>query len=300
MKIIFFGTPQAVIPILEKLKQEFDLVGIVTTPDQKLGRKQILTPTPVARWAKEQRIEVIKTEKLDQQFIDNNYSKLDVDLFVVASFGQLISQSVLEMPKLGSLNVHPSKLPKYRGASPIQSAILTGDKETALTIIKMDQLMDHGPIIYQQDYPLNGIETTQDLMMAMFKLAAEVLPQVIWLYSQGKIEPIGQDHSRATFCDHIKKQDGYFELNNLPKKEKLDRMIRAYYPWPTVWTKWRGKVVKFLPSFARHFGLDPESKKMDSRLRGNDDGDLIQMEGKKPVSLKEFLNGYPDFPVKEL
>lgn len=198
------------------------------------------------------------------------------DLAVIAAYGKILTEKELNSPKYGSINVHPSLLPKYRGPSPIQAAILNGDKVSGITIIKMDQAVDHGPIIYQERIELSDKDNFDTLSKKMFVGAALILPQVIKDFVAGKIKPVRQDHAHAKFCQRIKKEDGYFDINNPPPAEVLDRMIRAYYPWPGVWTKWQDKIVKFLPE------------------------GLLQMEGKKPISFKDFLNGYPDFPIKQL
>jgi len=197
----------------------------------------------------------------------------EADLAVVASYGQILTKKELKLPKIGCINVHPSLLPKYRGPSPIQTAILNGDKISGITIIKMDEQVDHGPIIYRERLELYDRDNFSTLSKKMFLKAAKILPQIIDDFISGKITPIPQDHSQATYTKHFVKKAGYFEINHLPKPQELDRKIRAYHPWPGVWTKWNGKIVKFLP------------------------GDILQMEGKKAIPLKDFLNGYPDFPL---
>lgn len=205
------------------------------------------------------------------------------DLIVVAAYGRILSKEELDSPKYGSINVHPSLLPKYRGSSPIQAAILNGDKVSGITIIKMDNRIDHGPIIYQEQIALSNRDNFDTLSKKMFLRASEVLPGIIKDFTAGKINPIEQNRKEVSFCDRLIRESGYFEIINLPSAENLDRMIRAYYPWPGVWTKWnpstsggQAKIVKFYP----------EGK--------------IQMEGKKVIPLQEFLNGYPDFPIKSL
>ncbi len=200
----------------------------------------------------------------------------EADLAVVAAYGKILTNDELNAPKFGSINVHPSLLPRYRGPSPIQSAILNGDKTSGITIIKMDQEIDHGPIIYAEEFILSEQDTFDSLSKKMFLRANEFLPHVITDFVSGKIKPVLQNDSQASFCKLITKKDGYFDITNPPSQEKLNRMIRAYYPWPTVWTKWNNKIVKFYP----------EGK--------------IQMEGKKILSLKDFLNGYPDFPLTKV
>jgi methionyl-tRNA formyltransferase len=210
-------------------------------------------------------------EKLKKRFtiVDSN-----PDLIVVASYGKILPKEQIETPKYGALNVHPSLLPKYRGPSPLQAAILNGDRVSGVTILKLDEQMDHGPILAKKEVELSEDETFDSWSKKGFEIGAEMLVDLIPDYISGKLSPTSQDDTQATYCKLVKKEDGYFEIDKVP--ENLDRMIRAYYPWPGAWTKWNGKVVKFLP------------------------GGQVQMEGKKATDLKSFLNGYPDFPIKEL
>lgn len=208
----------------------------------------------------------------------------EADIAVIAAYGKILTKDELNSPKFGCINIHPSLLPKYRGPSPIQATILNGDKTSGITIIKMDEEVDHGPVIYQEDLDISSKDNFDTLSKKLFSRAAGVLPQIIKDFTAGKIKPVGQNNAMASFCQLIKKENGYFDINNPPSLKILDRMIRAYFPWPGVWTKWsfdsaqdkKGKIVKFLPN------------------------NLIQMEGKKPIPLKDFLNGYPDFPIKVL
>ncbi len=281
LKVIFFGTPDFVIPVIDSIHNNFQLVGVVTTPDALIGRKQILTPSPIAQKASELNIKAIKPQQFDTATIEQ-LNNLSPDLFIVASYGKIIPQSILDIPKLGSINIHPSRLPLYRGASPIQSQLLDGVTDSGISFILMDAEMDHGPIIQTSDFSLQSSDTFQSLHYSMFKKAAENLPHVIEGFMNGTLKPIEQDDNKATFCGHITRESGYFDIENPPTKEKLDRMIRGYYPWPTAWTRWKGKIVKFLPN--------------TSPLTLHASPYLMQMEGKNPVTKKEFLNGFKDFP----
>lgn len=239
LKVIFLGTPNYLNPIIQTLDENFDLVKIVRSPSESF----------------------------------DSFDTFDPDLFVVASFGKIIPQEILEIPKFGAINIHPSLLPKYRGPSPIQNQILDGVKESGISFILMDDEMDHGPIIYQEPFKIKSTDTFQSLVTSMFAISATLLPTVIKSYADNKLKPVIQNSAIASFCNIIRKEDGYFDINNPPNPEKLNRMIRAFYPWPGAWTKWNGKIVKFLP----------EGK--------------VQMEGKNATDLKSFLNGYPDFPL---
>lgn len=271
MKIIFFGTPDFVIPLLAAVIKQHNVVAVVTAPDQKAGRKQLLTPSPVKVFAEKHDISVLQPENFHTKA---HLSFPKSDLFIVAAYGKIIPRKLLDLPSSGAINVHPSLLPRYRGPTPIQSAILQGDTTTGVSFMKMDAQMDHGPILAMHPYKIKNVDTFDNLVVDMFAIAAKLLPDIIMRYASGEIKPQAQDDSKATFAKIISKQDGYIDMDNPPEPTTLDRMIRAYYPWPTVWTrittKNREARIKLLP------------------------GNKIQMEGKKPVSLKNFLNGYPE------
>lgn len=274
LTIVFFGTPSFVVPIAKILNEHFKLVGVVTAPDTIQGRKKILTPSPVKQYAEEVGIPAFTYDKLDQH-AEDDLAILNADLFVVAAYGVIIPQAILDLPRLGSLNIHPSLLPQYRGPSPIQTALLNGDTVSGITIIKMDEQVDHGPIVMQWEFPLQHTDTFEMLHVAMFEDAANRLPQIIDGYTEGKTKLIPQDEKSATFCDKITRESGYFSSHNPPSPEVLNRMIRAYYPWPNAWTKIKmrnneEKILKFLP----------EKK--------------VQLEGGKPMSMKDAINGYPE------
>jgi methionyl-tRNA formyltransferase len=272
MKVVFFGTPDPVVPILETLTKHYQVVAVVTAPDQKAGRKQLLTPSPVKVFAQSHSIKVFQPEKLK---IEN--WKLEIpqtDLIIVAAYGKLIPNTILETAKFGAVNIHPSLLPKYRGPTPIQTALLNGEKTSGITFIKMDAELDHGPILQQIPFTLEKTDTFEWLMQTKFAQAAVMLPNVINEYVSGKLKPEAQNDSEATYTKIITKQDGFIDLENPPDEEILNRMIRAYHPWPTVWTKVRIKNkelrIKFLPK------------------------QMLQMEGKNAVTIKDFSNGYPE------
>ncbi len=273
---IFWGTPEFAANILQQLidSEKFKILAVVTQPDRPVGRHQILTPSAVSVIAEKHQIQILKPTKLNQEFIDQVKSFGQVDLFIVTAYGKIISQSVLDIPKFGAINVHPSLLPKYRGASPIQNALLNGDSETGVSIMLMDHLMDHGPVLNTKKFSLSHKYNYEILSKELSKVSGELLINTIDGFLNKKIEPQPQKEDLATFCQTITKEDGYFDIDNPPTAEKLDQMIRAYYPWPTAWTKWQGKIVKFYPE------------------------QQVQMEGKKIVNWSEFLRGYPDFPLK--
>lgn len=294
LKIIYFGTPQFSAYILDRLIEsaqnpqafrlhiggvnvnqlKFEIQTVVTSPDRPMGRLKEPRSSAVSQVASKHNIPTLKPEKLDRDFIPAHLSLLASDLFIVASYGKIIPQALLDIPRLGAINVHGSTLPKYRGASPIQAAILNGEKETGVTIMLMDAKMDHGPILSTKKLSISEQDTFDSLSIKMSQESVPLLLQTITDFVSGKIKPKPQDHTQVTFCKLLSKEDGFFAIDHSPSPEILDRMIRAYYPWPTAWTKWNGKIVKLLPK------------------------QLVQIEGKKPVKLADFLRGYPGFPIK--
>lgn len=272
-KIIFFGTPEYVLPVPQALKEAgYEIVAVVTQPAKPVGRNKILTPSPTETWAKENNIPVVTDSTLLHRSVE-----FKADLGIVASYGKIISNEVLEQFPHGMLNVHPSLLPKYRGACPIQNAILDGEIESGVTIIKMDEKMDHGPIVIQKRIKIKATDTFESLLKSSFQLGAELLIKVVPEYLEGKIKLVPQNEEEATYTwkTNETKAAAYFDLENPPSPEVLDRMARAFYPWPNAWTKWNGKIVKLYPN------------------------KVIQIEGKKPVGFEQFKRGYPSFPLLE-
>lgn len=273
MKIIFFGTPEFVIPVIEKLRDQHTVIALVTTPDQKVGRKQLVTPSPVSTYGETHAIPVFKPEKLTTAVLES-LKELVPDLIVVASYGLIIPQSFIDLPRFGAINIHPSLLPKFRGASPIQATLLSGDAVGGVTVIQMDQELDHGPIIAQETYSIQPTDTTESLLPVLFTRGVEIFLDSLEAYTTKTLIPTIQDDSQATFCTRFTKEDGYITIEQLPDAATIDRMIRAFTPWPGVWTKLhiRGQElrVKLLPK------------------------QMLQVEGKNKVTVKEFLNGYPE------
>lgn len=193
---------------------------------------------------------------------------------VLGYFGLIVPQKLLSMFPKGIINIHPSLLPKYRGPTPVQTAILNDDSTTGTSIILLDKEVDHGPMLIQQKTPISPEDTTDSLHAKLFSLGAELIKELLASYLNGTIKPLQQDHSAATFTKHLSKQSGQFDISHPPSKEELDRAIRAYFPWPTAWTRininGKEKIVKFLP------------------------GGRLQVEGGKAMGVKDFQNGYPD------
>jgi len=247
LKFIFFGSSEFSVIILKHLIEAGYLpLAIVTAPDQPVGRKQILTPTPVKILALEKNIPILQPKKLDDDFYNNVLNSLrqladqgndkkEVDLFIVASYGKIIPKNILDLSKFGSLNVHPSLLPKYRGASPIQAALLNGEKKTGITIMLMDEKIDHGPILSSAKYPISETENFLTLHNRLAELGAKLLIATMPNFLAGKIKPIEQNHKVATFCKIIKKEEG--EINWQKSAEEIYNQWRAYADWPGVYSQ---------------------------------------------------------------
>ncbi len=228
LKIAFFGTPNFAVEILEELKKG-DIVTdlIITNEDKPQGRKLIITPPPVKVWGEQNNIEIFQPKKLDSGAV----KKLKgFDLLIVAAYGNILPKEILDIPKHGTLNVHPSLLPKFRGSSPVESAILEGDEETGVSIMLLDELMDHGPILDAQVITLNGEERGNELESKLAKLGGQILAEIIPNWVAGEIDPQDQEHDQATYTQKIKKSDGLINLDDDP--ELNYRKIRAFDGWP--------------------------------------------------------------------
>jgi len=266
LKITFFGGSKYVIPILEKLKKNFDIELVVTTEKEKGA---------VLNFCVSQDIPCLSVSSLSDKKIKDKILNTKSELAIVADFRCIIPKEILNHFKLGILNIHPSLLPKYRGSTPVQTAILSGDKSTGVSLIKLDDQLDHGDILSQVEETIKDNDTSQSLYERLFEMGSVLLDQNIKQYIKGELKLSKQDHKKASFTKISRKNDGYFDPNNPPSYKKLSLMIRAYYPWPGTWTHFclssngQAKVVKFLP----------EKK--------------VQVEGKKPVSYIDFINGYP-------
>mgnify|MGYP001398994903 CR=1 FL=1 len=224
---------------------------------------------------------VLERIKADQRWQIVNHFKNKPDVGVLASYGRILKKEELEQPPHGILNLHPSLLPKYRGPSPVQTAILNNDQTTGLTIIKMDEKVDHGPIITQFKEEIRPDDTSQSLYQRLFTAGAQVLITILPVYLEGKITPRKQDHSQATYTQKLTREDGKINWQEPPAK--IERKIRAFHPWPGTWTEVNIK------------GEKKRLKILQSHLEGNRLLlDQVQLEGKKPVSWQQFQEGYPE------
>ncbi|HEY4494251.1 MAG TPA: methionyl-tRNA formyltransferase [Candidatus Paceibacterota bacterium] len=227
INFIFFGTPDVASETLGILKMnDFCPSLIVTSPDAKAGRGMHTQATPVAKFAEDNNIPCIKPEKLNEGELPQ------ADLYIVVAYGKIIAENILNKPKLGSINIHYSLLPKYRGASPVESVILNGDTETGVTIQKMTYAMDAGDIIVQEKVAIGPDETAPDLRKRLIKIGGELLVKTLPDFMNKKIKPVPQNGSLASVCKKIKKEDGLIDPNDNPVKNY--NKFRAYHAWPRI------------------------------------------------------------------
>jgi len=287
IKAVFFGTPEYIIPVAEKLHKtkNIKLLACITQPDRPVGRKKIITPSPIKIWATKKKIPVLTPTEFDKEFTDQ-LTKLSkkIDLFVVAAYGLILPKKILRMPKKGSLCLHPSLLPKYRGASPVQAAIINGDQQTGMTIFKMDEKMDHGPIISQFEEEIKPEDTSKTLYERLFETGAEVLVNILPEYLKGKIKTRRQDDEEASYTQILTKNDG--RINWSKSAEETERFIRAMTPWPGAWTEVELEQ-------AGRTTLKKRMKVLSVQLQQDKlILEQVQLEGKTPTSWKQLQKGY--------
>lgn len=266
MRIVFFGSSRYIVPVLEMLHNNFDLPLVATTEQNRMDA--------VPFYCESQKIEYLMIRKSADLISNFQIQEARADIGIVADFGVLIPDQMLRVFPYGILNIHPSLLPKYRGPTPVQNAILNGDVETGVSIIKLDKYLDHGPIVAQIKERITENDTAKSLYERLFRIGGELLIETLSKYENTQ-ESTEQDHANATFTKSLARDDGYLDLKNIYEaKDFFEKMIRAYYPWPGVWTKATIKdkllLVKFLP----------EKK--------------IQVEGGTEMAYKDFLNGYAE------
>src|SRR6185503_10562117 len=247
MNIVYFCTSEfgnaKNSAIIRELAEKHSIKAVVTTPDSKVGRKQELTESPICVYARELGLSVLKPDSIknNQAFFDQ-LRLFNADLFVVVAYGKILPNELLDMPKYKSINIHPSLLPKYRGPSPIPFAIMNGETKTGTTIMLMDAETDHGPILAQEELPIDPNDTFLTLSEKLDAMSAPLLITTIGLYISGEFKPVEQDHSQATFTKIFTKDDGKIDWNK-PAQE-IYNQYRALIPWPGLWTTWNDQILK--------------------------------------------------------
>jgi methionyl-tRNA formyltransferase len=299
-KVVFMGTPDFAVPTLQALIENHEVIGVVTQPDRPAGRGGEMRPSPIKVLAQQNNIPVLQPEKLRQ--ILNELRAWQADVFIVAAFGQLLPPSVLDMPPHGCVNVHGSLLPRWRGAAPIHAAIRAGDSETGITIMRMDVGLDTGPMLSKRAIEILPTDTAQTLHDKMAQVGADLLIETLPGYLNGEIKPETQDESLVTYAPQIEKHEGAIDWTL--SAESIERLVRAFTPWPGTYTFWNGKQVKI------HSGVISGDVREDvapgqviwhnnTLAIGTGHGLYVptelQLEGKKRVAATDFVRGYAEF-----
>jgi methionyl-tRNA formyltransferase len=304
MKIVFFGTSEFAVLILDSLLgANFNIEALVTVPDQPMGRNKIITPPPIKRWNESEGIPIFQPNTLkDDQFFEQ-FKSLKPDLAIVAAYGKIIPEKYLSIPKY-FINVHPSLLPKYRGPSPIQSAILNNENQTGITIMQVDKETDHGPIFLQKEVVIRPDETFEELHNQLARDGGELLIEA--LKNIDSIKPKEQDHLQATFTKMFERMDS--KINWDKSSQEIYNQIRALNPEPGTWTTWQNQILAIIsgkPIEIKNSEKPGTVIKIDSKIAvATGDGALelllIRLASKKPAWAAEFSQGHKDFVGSKL
>lgn len=315
LRVVYMGTPQFAVPALEALiegggpgrvlAEGYEVVRVITRPDKPVGRGREIVFSPVKRVALAHDIPVWQPGSLKRAENIEALRELGADLYIVAAFGQILPQAVLDLPRYGTLNIHASLLPRYRGVSPIAEAILQGDSEAGVTIMLLDAGVDTGPMLLKKSITLTEDETTGSLTGKLADLGAQALLEVLPRWIAGEITPEAQDELRASHTHMLRKEDG--EIDWGQAAAVLARKVRAYTPWPGAYSHWRGKLLKIVS--AQAMVMEPgEAVQPGMVTRREEAGHdvlvivtgqgllvvrQVQLEGKRAMSAEEFLRGYP-------
>ena len=300
--VVFMGTPDFAVPVLKTLIESQNVVGVVTQPDRPAGRGKRLRPSPVKIAAEAANIPVYQPKSLRSEEAANPLRAWQPDIIVVAAFGQILRPHVLELPPHGCLNIHASLLPRWRGASPIQHAILAGDATTGVCLMQMDVGLDTGPVYACMPTPISPIETAASLHDKLAILGAQLLDLHLESIVAGTLSATPQDDETSTYAAMINKEDG--RLNWQQTSSEIDRRIRAMTPWPGAFTTWEGNLLK-IKSASVVDGRLPSGNPgqvvayQDSAAVLAADGGLllqeIQLAGKRATAVADFLRGHSHF-----
>ncbi len=307
IKIFFMGTPGFAADILKNLiEANFNVAAISTQPDKKAGRKQKVLTSPVKKLAEQKKIKVFQPENLRDEKTVEEIKKINPDVIVVAAYGKILPMEILRIPPFGCLNIHASLLPKLRGASPVQNAILQGGKKTGVTLMLMNEGVDTGDILAQEKVIIKSEDTAETLLNKLSVLGGKMLVKHLPRWISGKIKPKPQDNKKASYCQLIKKSDGKIDWTQ-SAQEIYDRW-RAFYLWPGIHSliniNGQLKKIKLLRvsinpklSLEKRPGkiLKHKEKIAVQAKRGVVFLEEVQLEGKKKVSIQDFIRGYPNF-----
>ncbi len=298
MKAIYLGTPdfavKPLVSLIENCADKLQIIAVVTNSDRPVGRKQILTPCPVKQKALEYGLSVYSYDKIRFEGVED-LKKLNPDLMITCAFGQILSQEILDIPRLGVINIHASLLPKYRGASPIHYAILNGEKQTGITIMKTDIGIDTGDIILQEELAISDTETCGELFERLSVLGASAIEKAVDLIIDGKIEYKKQDSDKATLTKMIKKEHALIDWNK--DAFTVYNQIRAFNPSPVAYTFYNGEMLKiYKAEVSNGNGLSGQVIDNAGCLeiacgKGSIKILTLQKAGGKPMAITDFLRG---------
>ncbi len=299
MKIVFMGTPDFAAGVLETiLEAGYEVTGVVTQSDKPKGRSGKLVYSPVKEVALAHGLPVFQPEKLKTEESIAKLFEFEADIYVVVAYGKMLSQEILDHPRLGCINIHASLLPKYRGAAPIQWAVINGEKVSGVTIQQMELGMDTGDILFTKEYELSKDETGESLFDRLCEVSKELILEALPKIKQGDVHPVKQDESQATHVGMLSKAMGNLDFTR-PAVE-LERLVRGLNSWPCAYTFYEGKNLKIWESFVAGgvaTGAPGTVKEVtrDAILVNTGDGVLglssVQLEGKKRMDVKDFLLG---------
>ena len=305
MKIGFWGTPYHAVRVLEVLlNSEFEVKVVYTRPDREKGRGRAVGISPVKKMALEEGLLVCQPDVLTKPDVEESLRKAEVDLCVVAAYGQILPPNLLNVPNFGFLNIHPSLLPKYRGASPVASVILHEEETTGVSIMAIDKNVDAGPILAQEEVVISAVETVETLTNRLFILGANLLVKVLPAWVAGRLELTDQNVRMATYTKKLVKKDGQIQWGN-PAHEICAR-LRAFSPWPGVYTYWQGKNLKIIEAYAIDYvpherpgaviTLDRDTKTIGvSTGSGVVVLSKVRLEGRRDSDIWSFTQGHPAF-----
>jgi methionyl-tRNA formyltransferase len=299
LKGIFMGTPESAVPALLEFNSLVDLKLVVTRKDKPKGRKRVLTPPPVKVAAQNLSIQVEQPEKIknNNEFF-SILKEINPDIILVVAYGKILPEKILNLPRFGCLNIHYSLLPKYRGAAPVNFALLNGEEETGVTIMKMDKGLDTGPVISSQSLKININDTAEYLLGKLSETSCKLLKNTLFKYVEGEIIPQKQNEENASYAPLMKKEDGLLDFNK--NKLEVHNKIRAFSPWPGTYTYLNTKKFKIIKTVFDNISYKLEKpgtvikhgKKVYVACKdGYLNIDTIQPESKKAMNATACLNG---------
>jgi len=299
MKVVFMGTPDFAVPSLREIgKSNHQIISVVTGPDKPRGRGQKLSKTPVKEAAEKLNLTILQPEKLDSPEFSKQIEKLEPDIFVVVAF-RILPKSLLQIPRKGAINLHASLLPRYRGAAPINWAIINGERETGITIFQIKPEVDTGEILYQEKIEIKEDDTAGSLHDKLSRIGAKALVRVLDMIERGEVKPIPQNEKLATYAPKIKPEMGRIDWSKEAKNIK--NLIHGLSPVPGAFSFFKNKRVRFLKANIEDTGtsyspgtivyLDKKCMKIQTG-RGLLLPSMLQTEGKKPLTVTEFIKGF--------